>query len=312
MKWTIAFLILLGIIASFCVILLVNAFRANTSLRKGHGEVTVILAARDLPAMSVLTSDMIEFSTSTSKEAPVGYYSSSTQVVGKILSMPIVKGQPLTRSSFISEGTGAQLAAALPSGMRAVSVSLSGQNVSGGLLYPGCVVDVLASFKLTGGSRDVDSQGEALSTTLLHAVQVLAIAGDSVVSKQAVPGEKDSSPTLRSNQRLNVTLLVNPKQAEALQLATDNGTISLAMRNPLDTAPVNAEATVLSRGKLSRLGALLGTTVKSSAPGGNEIADLSGDLTVGNPGDGRSGEPSQWGVTVIRGSKVVEEAIRTE
>jgi pilus assembly protein CpaB len=313
MKWTISLLILLGIIASFCVILLVNAFRVNSSLRAGRGDVPVILAARDIPAMSVLTSDMIEVSSAPIKEAPVGYYSGTTQVVGKILSMPIVKGQALTKTCFISDGTGAQLAAALPAGMRAVSCGLSSQSISGGLLYPGCVVDVLASFKLTGGSRDMESKGEALSTTMLHAVQVLAIAGESVVSKPEMAGENDS-PSLRGNQRLTVTLLVNPKQAEALQLALENGSISLAMRNPLDKSPVSAEATVLSRGKLTRLGALLGATVSSSVPSGNG-ADLAGDLPEAaavTDAEWQTNEPSHWGVTVIRGNKVAEEEFKDD
>lgn len=312
MKWTISLLILLGIIASFCVILLVNAFRANSSLRAGRGDVSVILAARDIPAMSVLTSDMIEVSSAPIKEAPAGYYSGTTQVVGKILSKPIVKGEALTKTCFISDGTGAQLAAALPPGMRAVSCELSSQSITGGMLYKGCVVDVLASFKLTGSSRDAESKGEALATTMLHAVQVLAIAGDSVVSNSGME-EATDSPSLRGNQRLTVTLLVNPKQAEALQLARENGSISLAMRNPLDTSPVSAEATVLSRGKLSRLGSLLGATVSSSVPtgnGGESAAELPEDAVT--DAEWRTNEPSHWGVTVIRGNKVAEEEFKDD
>ncbi len=39
-----------------------------------------------------------------------------------------------------------------------------------------------------------------------------------------------------------VTLLVDSKQAKALQLAMEQGTLSLALRNPLDPATTDNEA----------------------------------------------------------------------
>lgn len=310
MKWTIGLLVILGVIAAICVVLLVNAFRLDTAVRAARGEVPVVLATRNLPSMSVLTADAVELGTAKAKEAPAGYFTSPAQVIGKILLMPVVTGQVLTKSCFISEGSGAQLAAAIPPGMRAVSVTLSSQSVSGGLLYPGCVVDVLASFKLSGGYRDDESKGEAISTTLLHAVQVLAIAGE-VTEPETTAEEAGKKAIASGGRNLTVTLLVNPKQAEALQLAIDNGTFSLAMRNPLDTMPVNPEATVLSRGKLSRLGALLGTTVKSASEGQDvQNPQPSDDET--SPFGWDEQKSSNWEVTVIRGSKATAEEVKVE
>jgi pilus assembly protein CpaB len=321
MKFTIASLVFLGFIAAICVVLLVNVLRVDTVKAKSNSN-QLIMATQDLPAMSVLTFSAIELNAADGKEIPKDAYTNPAEVVGKILAVPVVQGQVLTKPCFVSDGNGAKLAAALPTGMRAVAVTLTNQSVSGGFIYPGCVVDVLASFKLTtGGLRSEESKGEAISTTLLHAVQVLGIQGESVISKSKLDEQKEKvSPQVASvNQKLTVTLLVDPRQAEALQLALDNGKISLAMRNPLDKQAVDYDATVLSRGRLSKLGSLLGSTVlqNKTENGSNETTGdqveegsrvqsdpLAAFAAWGNP------KPSHWEVTVIRGDQVKEEELK--
>jgi len=54
-----------------------------------------------------------------------------------------------------------------------------------------------------------------------------------------------------------VTVLVDQKQAEALQVLGDNGNISLTVRNPLDKTMGDTEGTVLSPSQLVRLSSLL-------------------------------------------------------
>jgi pilus assembly protein CpaB len=321
MKYTIILLVVLGIIAAISAVLLVQTMRVSMTGGRNTGSVDVAILKKSLPAMSVLTADTIEISKIKAKEAPAGYISSSTQAVGKILAVPVVQGQVLTSSALITQGSEAQLAAAVPPGMRAVSVALSSNSVSGGLLYPGCVVDVLATFKLSGSGRN-DIKGEAISTTLLYGIQVLAVQGESVISKPE--DETKEKLTSKSNlaggsQRVSVVLLVDPKQAEALQLAMDNGTVSLAMRNPLDQQDVRSEATVLNRGQLSKLGSLLGTSVRTANPvtvsagseGGIVIEGGQSPETVSYAKEnGQAAEPANWGVTIIRGSEVKEEEFK--
>jgi len=221
----------------------------------------------------------------------------------------------LAESCFIENGVAAQVAASLPTGMRAVSVSLSNDSITGGLLYPGCVVDVLASFKLSSSER-----GQAISTTLLREVQVLAVRGASIVSEKEIEQDKSRSPS--NYGRVTVTLMVDPKQAEALQLATENGTISLALRNPLDKSPVDTEATVLSQGRLAQLGSAMTTAVMAGSEGVGTSAPPTGDLTSGlgvktegaktslqkgGSGEAPSKSRESWPVTVIRGSQVLQE-----
>jgi len=302
MKWAIIVLIVLGVLAALSAALLVSSLRVDLSASaRGSPDAEVLLAKTSLPAMSVITSDHVVKEVVSKNKLPEGYVSSPVQAIGRILAVPVVEGQVLTQSCFVTAGTGAQLAAALPYGMRAVSVTLTQSAVTGGLLYPGCVVDVLASFRLSSTDR---SKGQAISTTLLHGIQVLAVEDTSIVSKK---DDKEKTAGSSRGGHLSVTLMVDPRQAEALQLAMGHGSISLAMRNPLDRYPVNVDATVLSEGRLAKLGSAPTPSVFASKK--DRIGQGSSDGTV-FLGDQRQANLSpQWGVTVIRGRDVSEEEL---
>ncbi len=319
MKWTILILVLLGLVAAFAAMILVSTLRTDKQVGKLKGEVEVVVAKRSLPAMSVITSDFIEKNKVPRTGLPEGFLTDSIQAVGRVISVPVVEGQVLTKYSFITQGTGAQLASTLPQGMRAVSVPVSGHSVMGGMLYPGCVVDVLASFRLPYSER----KGEAISTSLLQGIQVLAVQEESIVSrpsedkKDKVGGKKDYGGNL------TVTLMVDTKQAEALQLAMDNGKISLAMRNPLDKMPVDIDATVLSQGRLAKGASQLESSVPIaqqnwSPSDGNQDSNSLNEWNkerlsrVFSGSDEWTRKAPQWPVTVIRGHEVKEEVLEIQ
>jgi len=313
MKWTIVILVVFGMISAVAATLLVNILRHNAG-GDLSSNIEVLVASRSMPAMSVVTPSHINKSKIARNLLPEGYLSDPSQAVGKVLSKPIVESQVLTKHCFITEGGGAQLAASLPQGMRAVSVPVSSHSVMGGLLYPGCVVDVLATFSLTS-TREV---GQAVSATLLQGVQVLAIQDVSVVSKPdpEKKGVLDTRKETSYGSMLTVTLMVNPKQAEALQLAIGSGHIMLAMRNPSDKQTMDIAATVLSEGQLAKFGSNLTTTVLSGKNGDNVLQGSDSNLiTTEKPTDFEkitSARVSpQWEVTVIRGAKVSKELIDT-
>ncbi len=111
----------------------------------------------------------------------------------------------------------------------------------------------MVAYKLTRNSK-----GEALSQTMLRGIHVLAISGDSVVSK---PEEEGGTKKRSSNRGMLVTLLVAPNQVEALQLAAENGNLTMSLRNPLDKKPVPEEGTFLNRNSLANEGDMLTPTV---------------------------------------------------
>ena len=87
------------------------------------------------------------------------------------------------------------------------------------------------------------------------AVENLTIVSNSEVAEAAAR----TSGGMRNN--LLITLMVDSRQAEALQLAIEHGTIALAMRNPGDNEFFESDATLLSDGLLAQLAEMLGPQV---------------------------------------------------
>jgi pilus assembly protein CpaB len=319
MRWAIVVLVGLGILAALSMSLLVNALRSEKRAElSGKGEVSAVVATKSLPAMSWLTSENITVKKVPRKGLSPDYLSNPISVYGKVLIVPVVENQVINRNFLISEGSGAQLASKLQPGMRAVSVPVSKHSVMGGLLYPGCLVDVIATFRL--GYEE--TKGQAISTTLLHGVQVLAVQSESIVSKSDEEEKKPKTTAItRTESLLTVTLMVDNRQAEALQLAMNQGKITLAMRNPLDQKSVEAEPMVLSEGKMARLGQLLAPSVFAQGQGdANSIHDPNRSFDPSRIAEeqnaeqlrrlfGEGGKSAQWEVTVIRGRDVKDEVV---
>lgn len=234
MKWSVIALVALGTVAALCATVLVGALRSSDRVDAAQAnaqdrETTIVLAARDLPQGLLLESDALVVEQISISGAPENFIADPVLAVGKVLKTAMVKSQPVLTSSF-AEGSGLRLAAALPPGMRAVGVSLGGSSGLQGLLYAGCNVDVLATSK--GG------RGSAPKTRLLlERVRVLGIADQTIVSSEKSRG--NSNRSYRRNEM--VVLMLDAQQARILQSAAASGTLSLAMRHPLDESAATIE-----------------------------------------------------------------------
>jgi pilus assembly protein CpaB len=109
--------------------------------------------------------------------------------------------------------------------MRAVSVKVNDVIGVAGFVVPGSRVDLILSGSPTSAGNI------EMSKVILENIQVLA-AG------QNVTNDDQGKPL---NVQV-VTLLVTPEQSEILALATVDGRIQLALRNPLDLQQTNPNA----------------------------------------------------------------------
>jgi pilus assembly protein CpaB len=230
MRWAIVLLILLGVLAATSAALLVASY--GRTQRREPVNVEILVATKALPAQAVLDANMVKLKVVAKKEAPAQTYTNAVQVVGKMLIIPIAEGQAITPDCFGDRETGAKFAAAIPEGMVAMSITPKDFSSLEGLLYPGCLVDVIYSH------RPNDNQ-QPVSLTLLQAVNVLAIGQHSIVSPKH---EVDTLAATPSHEAQKVTLQLTPRQAKILQLAMENGSVSLALRNPLSPAPADGES----------------------------------------------------------------------
>ena len=177
----------------------------------------VVVAAADLEVGAEVARDDLRIIDWPANAVPSQAISDPATVIGRGLVMPMIENEPFLELKLASKEAGAGLSPAIPPGLRAVSVKVNEVIGVAGYVLPGTRVDVVATVSPTRQSTDMTSK------VILTNVQVLA-AGTKIerdVKDKPIPVSV-------------VTLLVDPGQAERLTLASTEGKIQLALRNPLD------------------------------------------------------------------------------
>jgi len=151
---------------------------------------------------------------------PEGAFEDPAAIVDRGLIISVVKNEAILPAKLASKEAGAGLPPIIPEGKRAVSVRVNEVIGVAGYVLPGTRVDVLTTANATNKTEDVTTK------LVLANVQVLT-AGTRL--------EQDSNDG-KPIQVTVVTLVVTPEEAERLTLASTEGKIQLALRNPLDTS----------------------------------------------------------------------------
>jgi pilus assembly protein CpaB len=179
--------------------------------------VDVVVAANDIQVGARIEEHDVRLVKYPAGSLPAGTPSKRSQVLGRGVILPIAKGEFILPSKLAPENAGAGLPSLIPPGMRAVSVRVNEVVSVAGFVGPGTRVDVLLTGTPNGSS-------ESQTTTVLQNVAVIA-SGHTLERNAA--GEAQNTPV--------ITLLVSPDDAERLTLASNEGHIQLALRNPVDT-----------------------------------------------------------------------------
>jgi pilus assembly protein CpaB len=179
---------------------------------------TVLVAARDLGAGTRLDASMFE-TVHWPSDAPLPpTLSQVSEAEGRVLGSALLRGEPVLQAKLAGEGAAAGLAGVLHEGQRAVTVKVNEIMGVAGFALPGSHVDVMVNT--------TDPQNQPISKIVLERIQVLAVA-QSTAQPDNKPRPVDA-----------VTLRVSTAQAERLDLARSVGTLSLVLRNPSDSVPV--------------------------------------------------------------------------
>ncbi len=187
----------------------------------------VAATARDLPAGTRLKAADIKLVTVAERDLPKNAIPDLKLVEDRVLLFPANANEPVASNKLSTQGGVEGLASTIEPGKRAVSVPITDSSGAGGLIQPRSHVDVL--FTRTG------SMNEAVTTVVLENVVVLAIGRTTEVGTvSGTPGQP--ATTASSTATRAATLLVTPDQAAKVEFARQQGKISLALRNPLDTA----------------------------------------------------------------------------
>lgn len=202
----------LGALASFTVY---RNLLSKTGSNAQPG-VDVVIAAGDIQLGTKIDDKDVKVVHFPAADLPPNCFRAKSQVIGRGVVLPIAKGEFVLPNKLAGENAGYGLPSLIPPGMRAVSVRVNEVVSVAGFVLPGTRVDVLLTGNPAGST-------EQQTTTVLENVAVIA-TGQKLERNSA--GEPQMTPV--------ITLLVSPDDAQKLTLATTEGRIQLALRNPLD------------------------------------------------------------------------------
>jgi pilus assembly protein CpaB len=259
----------LGAIVSYAVY---RTLQTRTGADAAPG-VEVVVAANDVAVGSKVAESDVKLVRFPVADLPSNIFHLKTSVVGRGAILPIARGEFFLPNKLAGENAGSGMQSLIPPGMRAVSVRVNEVIGVAGFVVPGTRVDVL----LTGNPSGAPDQQ---TTTVLENVAVIA-TGQKLERNTA--GEPQLTPV--------ITLLVSPDDAQKLTLATSQGKIQLALRNPLDTK--QQELNSVSTGSLYK-GVLPPAAPAASRP------KSTGKHAVKTPAPP---PPAVYSVEVIKGTK---------
>jgi pilus assembly protein CpaB len=246
----------------------------------------VIVAAGNLQLGAELKPEDVRIVEWPASAVPPSSFDSADQVVGRGLIAAVVENEPILSAKLASKEMGVGLPPIIPEGMRAVSVRVDDVVGVAGYVLPGTRVDVVATVNPTQQQTDVTSK--------VILANVLVLASGTKIEQDTEKGKPLAVSV--------VTLLVDPVESERLALASTEGKIQLALRNPVDkTAPATSGV---------RPAALLGYAAARPAPAPRprviaKAAPAPAPVAVAAP-------PPPPTVEIIRGDKRAQEVVTQE
>jgi pilus assembly protein CpaB len=158
-----------------------------------------------------------------SGSVPQGAFSELKGLPDRVVKTSIQRGEAILGSKLAPVGTLGGLSAVIAEGKRAMTVRVNDVVGVAGFALPGNYVDVMVSTQQDKEGAKSGEDKQQISKTVLERVLVLAIAQEA--------GRDDTKPKVVNA----VTLELTPQDAEKLDLARNIGTLSLVLRNQVDT-----------------------------------------------------------------------------
>jgi len=188
----------------------------------------IVVAEADIAPGTALEARMLKTAAWPRDIVPPKAVRSPKDVQGRVVQVPIARGEPILLTKLAPEGTAAGLGGLLDPNKLAVTVRVDDVSGVAGFINPGDRVDLLVEMPAPEG------KGEHFSKILLQNLKVLS------------KGQIWDQTAEKKPQVVNtVTLEVTPEEAEIVNLATNQGKIRLALRNQLN------QGTFYTRGVVS-------------------------------------------------------------
>lgn len=184
---------------------------------RAHTGATVVVAARSIELGQALTPDMLRMQPWPADALPQGAFTQISELTSgdaRVALRAIEANEPILASRVSGAGGRATLSATIAEGHRAVAIRVNDVVGVAGFVLPGDFVDVLLTREEGSGYSN-----QAMRTDLLiRSVRVLAI-------DQTANDNRDDPQVARA-----VTIEVTPEDGQKVALASQIGTLTLALR----------------------------------------------------------------------------------
>ena len=279
-KKGIAFLLVALVMASLAAAGVYLYLKGTPVVTQAAETTPVVVASKDLTFGTTLKEEHLRVVDFPKASVPVGSFGSIDSVLNQTTKVFVVDGEPMLASKLSSIGGG--LSVRIPPDMRGMSLKVNEVTGVSGFVLPGDRIDVLVTIDNAAGTSN------AVTKTILQDLEVLA------------SGVKTETKNNQNVTVQTVTVLVDPDGAEKMALAVDQGTVHLALRNPVDRniTPGSTVDTrsVLGLNRIEKKPAPVRTTVTMKQP-----------VPVPQPAPQ---QPSTF--TVIRDGKISKQESPTE
>ena len=204
-------------------LLLTWLFYAKSAAPQQEKVLRVVVATHDMPMGTLLRKSDLKLANYLQKDIPKGVAFKTDDAINRVVKAAVSANEPILQSR-LSETTSVEgISSTIDRGYRAMSVQITDVSGVAGLIQPGSKVDVI--FTRPG------SMAEATTSTILQDIKVLSIGR----SAQSGATAAEARATAATAAKV-VTLVLQPADAQKLELAKNQGKISLSLRHPLDSA----------------------------------------------------------------------------
>ena len=224
-------LLIVGVVLAILSVVYVQMYlrqqevRITRRLMQGREPTPVLVASKDIPQDTVVTYDMLEVVTKPADAIEPRALGSPDEAAGKVVLIPISRGEQILSSKLEQVQRVSSLSMKVPSGKRAITISVDTISGVGGFIRPGDKVDILWTVQLPQGG-----QAQPVTLTLFQEIPVLAIG-------HTMAGQGGETTAEEAAQQ-HVTLALVPQETSLLLFARENGKIQLALRPRLETGVV--------------------------------------------------------------------------
>lgn len=236
--------LIIATVAMFMVYTYIEDQR-SAMIKKYGIQSSVIVAKEDIQELDLIDDSKIEVQTVPENFLAPGHFKSIKELENTIATVPIIKGEQITKPRVTYPGIKTGLSRQVSIGKRAVAINTTEKDAVGRLIKPGDRVDVIATIDISQGSRK-DLQK---TRTVLQDVLVLS-TGMSMTN--SIPMYGVETPKVIRTMNLNtyttyntITLELDPYDVQKLSFiqSYSNGQLSLSLRNNSDKEPVRLKAT---------------------------------------------------------------------